>query len=161
MSFIKSLFSNKESIKEVTSVMTGVVKDITEAPDQAFAQKLLGDGFVVFPTSGEVVAPFDGKIAMVYPTKHAIGLMSDSGLEVLIHVGLDTVNLEGQGFELLVQVDDKVRRGQKILKVDLEFIKSKEMETATPVIITNLNGQAIELKKTGNVSAGEVVLIVK
>lgn len=161
MSFLKSLFRSKESSKELASVMTGEVKTITEAPDPAFAQKLLGDGFVIFPTSGEVVAPFDGKVTMIYPTKHAIGLTSNSGLEVLIHIGLDTVNLEGQGFELLVQVDDKVKSGQQILKVDLDFIKSKEMETATPVVITNLDGQAVELKKTGNVCAGEVVLNVK
>lgn len=153
--------SDVKAISEVASVMTGEVKAITEAPDPTFAQKLLGDGFVVFPTKGEVVAPFDGKIEMVYPTKHAIALTSNNGMEVLIHIGLDTVTLNGQGFELLVKEGDTVKRGQTILNVDLSFMESKEIQMATPVIITNLNEQVIELKKTGSVKAGEIVLDIK
>ena len=141
--------------------MTGEVKPITEAPDPTFAQKLLGDGFVVFPTKGEVVAPFDCKITMIYPTKHAIALTSNNDMELLIHIGLDTVTLNGEGFELLVKEGDIVKRGQTILKVDLAFMESKEIQMATPVIITNLNEQVIELKKTGSVRAGEIVLDIK
>lgn len=153
--------SDTKAITEVASVMTGEVKAVTEAPDPTFSKKLLGDGFVVFPTSGEVVAPFDGKVIMVYKTKHAIALTSNNGMEVLMHIGLDTVNLNGEGFEILVKEGDTVKRGQTILKVDLNFMKSKEIQMATPVIITNLNEQVIELKKTGNVKAGEIILSVK
>lgn len=145
----------------MASVMTGEIKAITEAPDSTFAQKLLGDGFVVFPSNGTVVAPFDGKITMIYKTKHAIALTSNSGLEVLIHIGLDTVNLNGGGFELLVKEGDNVKMGQTILNVDLDFMKSKKIQMATPVIITNLNEKVITLKKTGNVKAGEIVLDIK
>jgi len=148
-------------VAEVASVMTGEVRPITEAPDPTFAQKLLGDGFVVFPTKGEVVAPFDGKLTMVYPTKHAIALTSNNGLEVLIHIGLDTVTLNGEGFELLAKEGDEVKKGQIILNADLKFIKSKEIEIATPVIITNLNEQVLDLKKTGSVEAGDIVLSIK
>ncbi|NSB12337.1 beta-glucoside-specific PTS transporter subunit IIABC [Clostridium beijerinckii] len=153
--------NDAETISEIASVMTGEVNAITEAPDSTFAQKLLGDGFVVFPSNGTVVAPFDGKITMIYKTKHAIALTSNSGLEVLIHIGLDTVTLNGEGFELLVKEGDNVKMGQTILNVDLDFMKSKEIQMATPVIITNLNEKVITLKKTGNVKAGEIVLDIK
>ena len=153
--------SDVKSISEVASVMTGEVKAITEAPDQIFAQKLLGDGFVVFPSNGKVVAPFDGKISMIYKTKHAIALTSNNGIEVLIHIGLDTITLNGEGFELLVKEGDTVKRGQPILNADLALMKSKEIQMATPVIITNLNGQVLDLKKTGSVLAGEIVLDIK
>lgn len=161
MSLFKNLFGSKEILKEVSSVMTGELKELTEAPDPVFAQKLLGDGFVVFPTSGKVVAPFDGSIVMIYPTKHAIAVTSKSGLEVLIHIGLDTVNLNGEGFKLLVKEGEEVKKGQPILNVDLNFLAQKSIQTATPVIVTNLNGQEIQLKKTGNVQAGEVVINIK
>lgn len=98
---------------------------------------------------------------MIYKTKHAIALTSNSGLEVLIHIGLDTVNLNGGGFELLVKEGDNVKMGQTILNVDLDFMKSKKIQMATPVIITNLNEKVITLKKTGNVKAGEIVLDIK
>lgn len=98
---------------------------------------------------------------MIYKTKHAIALTSNSGLEVLIHIGLDTVNLNGGGFELLVKEGDNVKMGQTILNVDLDFMKSKKIQMATPVIITNLNEKVITLKKIGNVKAGEIVLDIK
>lgn len=161
MLLFKNLFGGKQISEEIASVMTGEVKTITEAPDPVFAQKQLGDGFVVFPTSGKVVAPFDGKIVMVYPTKHAIAIISKNGTEVLIHIGLDTVNLDGEGFEMLVKQGDKVKRGQLILNVDLKFMELKKIQMATPVVITNLNEHTIELKKTGNVNAGEIVLSIK
>ena len=116
---------------------------------------------MVFPTSGEVVAPFDSKIVMVYPTKHAIAIISKNGTEILIHIGLDTVNLDGEGFELFVKEGDEVKRGQLILNVDLKFMELKKIQMATPVVITNLNGHTIELKKTGNVNAGEIILSIK
>lgn len=153
--------SNLIFTNEIASVMEGEVKSITEAPDQTFAQKLLGDGFVVFPSDGKVVAPFDGKVTMIYRTKHAVALTSNNGIEVLVHIGLDTVTLNGEGFELLVKEGDTVKRGQSILNVDLNLMKSKEIQMATPVIITNLDEQVINLKKTGNVKAGEIVLDIK
>lgn len=161
MALLKNLFNSKKEIEEIAAIMTGEIKPITEAPDPAFAQKLMGEGYVVFPSRGEVVAPFDGKISMIYPTKHAIALTSNSGLEILIHIGLDTVKLNGEGFELFIEIDDEVKKGQKILKVDLEFIRSKNLLTATPVVITNLNEREMEFEKFGDVVLGDTILRVQ
>ncbi|MEQ8155211.1 MAG: PTS glucose transporter subunit IIA [Clostridiaceae bacterium] len=174
MSFFKNLFKKKEepqavpkeavkkALKEVAAVMNGDVKPITESPDPVFAQKMMGDGYVIIPSDGKVIAPFDGKVATAFPTKHAVGLVSNDGVELLIHIGLDTVSLNGEGFKIFVKADDTVKKGDTLLQVDLDFIKSKGLQTATPVVVTNLSDdQTMELKKTGNVTAGETVLVIK
>ncbi len=133
--------------------ITGKVCDISESPDPAFAGKIMGDGFVVFPEDNVVYAPCDASVEVVFPSKHAIGLKSEKGIELLIHVGLDTVSLNGEGFTTFVEVGDKVKKGQKLLEFDAEFIKSKGLQTATPVVITNMSeNQKIEWTKTaGNI----------
>ena len=133
--------------------ITGKVCDISESPDPAFAGKIMGDGFVVFPEDNVVYAPCDASVEVVFPSKHAIGLKSEKGVELLIHVGLDTVSLNGEGFTTFVEVGDKVKKGQKLLEFDAEFIKSKGLQTATPVVITNMSeNQKIEWTKTaGNI----------
>ena len=109
----------------------------------------MGDGFVVFPEDNVVYAPCDASVEVVFPSKHAIGLKSEKGIELLIHVGLDTVSLNGEGFTTFVEVGDKVKKGQKLLEFDAEFIKSKGLQTATPVVITNMSeNQKIEWTKT-------------
>ncbi len=108
----------------------------------------MGDGFVVFPEDNAVYAPCDASVEVVFPTKHAIGLTSEKGNEILIHVGLDTVTLNGEGFTTFVEVGDKVTKGQKLLEFDSEFIKSKGLSTATPVVFTNMTeNQKIEWTK--------------
>lgn len=145
----------------LAAVMNGEVKPITEAPDPVFSQKMMGDGYVLFPTDGTVVSPVDGKIETVFPTKHAVGITSNNGLEIIIHIGLDTVQLNGEGFEVFVAAGDKVTKGQKLVQVDLAAIGSKVPSTATPVVITNLGDKTIELTGSGTVSAGDDVLTVK
>lgn len=130
----KDLKVRKESI---TAPLEGTVAPLSTATDEAFAQGLLGKGVVIHPTKGEVVAPFDGTVMTLFPTKHAIGLVSDNGLELLIHVGMDTVQLEGKFFETHVAQGDKVKRGQKLLTFDIEAIKAAGYSVETPVIITN------------------------
>ncbi|MDQ0202200.1 glucose-specific PTS transporter subunit IIBC [Neobacillus ginsengisoli] len=132
--------------------LKGEIKPITEVPDQVFAGKMMGDGFAIVPTEGTVVSPVNGKIVNLFPTKHAIGILSDGGREILVHVGIDTVNLKGQGFETLVAENDTVKRGQPLLKMDLNYIKEHATSTITPIVFTNLaEGEKIVLEKQGNV----------
>ena len=105
--------------------------------DEAFAQGVLGKGVVIQPENGEVVAPFDGTVMTLFPTKHAIGLISDNGLELLIHIGLDTVQLDGEHFTAHVKQGDKVKRGQKLVSFDIPAIQAAGFSVETPVIITN------------------------
>lgn len=132
--------------------LKGEIKAITEVPDQVFAGKMMGDGFAIIPSEGTVVSPVNGKIVNLFPTKHAIGILSDTGREILIHVGIDTVNLKGQGFETLVSENDIVEQGQPLLKVDLNYIKEHATSTITPIVFTNLSeGEKVVINKQGQV----------
>jgi PTS system D-glucosamine-specific IIC component len=129
--------------------MTGKLMPITEVPDQVFSQKMMGDGFAIEPTEGVVVSPVEGEIVNVFPTKHAIGIRSVGGREILIHVGIDTVNLQGKGFESFISEGDKVKPGQKLLEVDLDYIKENATSIITPIVFTNLQeGESVNLNKT-------------
>lgn len=121
----------------VTAPVQGTMMPLSTAKDQAFAQGVLGKGVVIHPTKGEVVAPFDGTVMTMFPTKHAIGLVSDNGLEVLIHIGLDTVQLDGKYFESFVEQGAKVKRGDKLVTFDIDAIEAAGYSVETPVIITN------------------------
>ncbi|MGG5329044.1 beta-glucoside-specific PTS transporter subunit IIABC [Enterococcus sp. AZ163] len=123
--------------ENVSSPIEGSVMPLSTAKDQAFAQGVLGKGVVIHPTKGEVVAPFDGTVMTLFPTKHAIGLVSDNGLELLIHIGLDTVQLDGKYFTAHVAQGDKVKRGDKLVSFDLEAIISAGYSVETPIIVTN------------------------
>ncbi|WP_085522027.1 N-acetylglucosamine-specific PTS transporter subunit IIBC [Tuberibacillus sp. Marseille-P3662] len=134
----------------------GQIMSITEVPDEVFSQKMMGDGFAIEPAQGSVVAPVDGKIMNIFPTKHAIGIASNQGYEILIHIGLETVNLKGEGFEVLVQDGDKVKRGQKLLEFDLDHVKAKAPSAVVPVVFTNMSeDQSLNLLKTGDVNQGD------
>ncbi|CAN7576280.1 glucose-specific PTS transporter subunit IIBC [Rossellomorea sp. LjRoot5] len=136
--------------------ITGEIKDITEVPDQVFSGKMMGDGFAIVPTEGTIVSPITGKVVNVFPTKHAIGLESKAGREVLIHVGIDTVKLEGKGFEALVKEGDQVEAGQPLLEVDLDYIKANAPSIMTPIIFTNLKeGQQVTIEKSGKVNRND------
>ncbi|MBS4218458.1 N-acetylglucosamine-specific PTS transporter subunit IIBC [Bacillus sp. FJAT-49711] len=141
-------------IKENDFVMpiTGEVIPITDVPDQVFSEKMMGDGFAIIPENGKVVSPVDGEILSVFPTKHAIGIRSKQGYEFLIHVGVDTVNLKGEGFTSHVKEGDRVSKGQEILTFDLDYIKNNATSEITPVIFTNLT--KLNVKKQGSVKQG-------
>lgn len=121
----------------VTSPVQGNMMPLETAKDQAFAQGALGKGVVIHPTVGEVVAPFDGTVMTMFPTKHAIGLISDNGLELLIHIGLDTVQLDGKYFDAHVEQGAKVKRGDKLVSFDIKAIEEVGFSVETPVIVTN------------------------
>ncbi|WP_413509430.1 beta-glucoside-specific PTS transporter subunit IIABC [Carnobacterium maltaromaticum] len=157
--------SVKEVILEdatVSNPIKGNIIPLNEVKDGAFASGALGKGFAIEPIEGKVIAPFNGKIEAVFPTKHAIGLVSETGIELLIHVGLNTVELKGQYFDTLVEPGQTVKKGQAILNFDLEKIKESGYETQVPVVITNSpQYSSIELTNKGKLLNNEEVLIVK
>ncbi|MCM3757882.1 PTS glucose transporter subunit IIA [Sporosarcina aquimarina] len=134
--------------------MDGTVIPLSEVPDPVFAQEMMGPGFAIDPTGGTVCSPIDGKVVSVFPTKHAIGLESSSGVEILIHVGLDTVKLNGEGFELLVENEQLISRGDALLKIDVAHIKANAPSAVTPVIFTNTEKEKIHLLKEGKQTQG-------
>ena len=117
--------------------ITGKSIPLSEVPDPVFAQKMAGDGLAIDPTGDVAVAPADGELTLVFNTKHAFALTTDNGAELLVHIGLETVSLNGEGFEQLVEQGTKVKAGTPIIKFDREFIKSKGLPLVTPVLITN------------------------
>lgn len=149
----------KQQDETVGSPLTGRVIPLDQVKDEAFAQGILGRGVAVQPENGEVYAPFNGKVMTFFPTKHAVGLLSDQGLELLIHVGLDTVNLNGKYFTACVKEGDRVAKGQKLLEFDMEQMKKEGYVLDTPVIVTNYDAyQDIQKKENQNVKAGDVLL---
>ncbi|WP_313577990.1 beta-glucoside-specific PTS transporter subunit IIABC [Lacrimispora sp.] len=121
----------------VAAPMTGKAVGLDQVPDKMFAEGILGKGIAIIPDEGIVKAPFQGQVKMIAPTKHAIGLISDWGVNVVIHIGIDTVNLQGKGFEVLVKEDQWVEKGEPLMKVDLDFIRENHLNPITPIIVTN------------------------
>ncbi|MEI3290905.1 MAG: beta-glucoside-specific PTS transporter subunit IIABC [Faecalibacillus faecis] len=147
---------------EILSPIQGKLYPLSDAKDEAFASETLGKGALIQPSNGKVYAPFDGTIVTLFPTKHAIGIVSDDGIEMLIHFGIDTVNLNGQHFTAFIEQGMKVKQGDLLLEADIEKIKADGYETQVPVIITNsFNYQNVELSSKEDVSYQDVILKVK
>lgn len=155
----KKLFGKEEKIdKEVlVSPMTGEVVDVTEVPDPTFSEKMMGDGIAFKPSDGAVVAPVAGEVVNLFPTKHAIGIKSKAGVEYLIHIGLDTVMLDGEGFTAHVSQGDKVEVGDPLVTFDLDFV-SQKAKTITPLVITSDVG-SIEKNINKTVVKGETEIL--
>lgn len=146
----------------VCSPMSGLAADLSTAPDEAFAEKMMGDGAVVTPEDPYVRAPEDGEVAFVFDTKHAIGFVTDSGVSLLIHVGIDTVKLNGEGFEALVESGQTVKKGGPMLKLDLEYLKTHAPSVTSPVLCTELEeNQRIRLLTDGPVKAGDPLFAIE
>jgi PTS system D-glucosamine-specific IIC component len=143
------------------SPITGTAADLAETPDEVFAQKMMGDGAVVTPNDGKVVAPADGTVVFVFDTKHAIGFATEDGVSMLLHFGIDTVKLNGEGFNVLVSAGQKVKKGDVLMEADLEYISKNAPSIATPVICTELkNNQKVRRIADGAINAGEDLLAV-
>lgn len=145
----------------ISSPVNGVAADLSEAPDEAFAGRMMGDGAIVIPEEPKVVAPEDGEVSFVFDTKHAIGFVTSSGTELLLHMGIDTVKLNGKGFEVLVKDGDKVKKGDLLMKLDLAYLAEHAPSLASPVLCTELSeNQKIRLLKSGNIQAGEALFAI-
>lgn len=146
----------------ISSPITGTVKKLEEAPDEVFSQRMLGDGVIIEPADGIVRAPEDGTVTMIFDTKHAIGFETASGATMLIHVGIDTVELNGEGFEALRRAGDKVKKGEEILRFDIDYIREHATSTLTPVIFTELEeGQTVKVTKYGEIVVGENLFTIE
>ena len=146
---------------EIKMPLTGRLMPITEVPDPVFAEKMMGDGFAIEPTDGKVYSPVSGKVTNVFPTKHAATFETETGHEVLIHFGLDTVKLGGEGFESHIEQGQEVKAGDLILTVDLENVKAKVPSVITPIVFPNLKeNEIVEIVKIGHVEAGAKEAVV-
>ncbi len=143
--------------EELICPLAGKLIPITEVEDAAFSSKAMGDGFAIVPSDGRIYAPFSATVTVAFPTGHAYGLTCDNGKEVLIHIGMDTVELNGKGFKSHVKQGDRVRQGDLLVETDLDYIKSQNKSAVTPVVFTD--GTAVELTKEGNVKAKETGIV--
>ncbi|MFC3040721.1 PTS glucose transporter subunit IIA [Virgibacillus xinjiangensis] len=157
------LFKKKEEVTVIalTAPVNGKTVALEDVPDPVFAQKMMGDGIAVEPADGEVVAPVDGKIVQVFPTKHAVGILAENGSEILIHIGLETVSLDGEGFISHVEEGDRVKQGDSLISFDLEVVGEKAKSTVTPMIVTNTDDMSeITIEGKDAVTAGKDELVV-
>ena len=146
----------------IYSPVDGSAADLSTAPDEGFAGKMMGDGAVVTPTEGTVYAPADGEVEFIFDTKHAIGFQTDSGIPMLLHMGIDTVKLEGKGFEILVTEGQKVKKGEPMMKLDLEFLSANAPSLTSPILDTEPeDNQRIRLLANGEIKAGEPLFAVE
>ena len=145
---------------EIVSPLAGQVKELSQATDPVFASGVMGQGLVIEPSQGELTSPVNGTVTVLFPTKHAIGIVSDEGVELLIHIGMDTVGLDGKGFESFVVQGDHVTVGQKLIRFDMDVIKAAGLVTETPVIITNQDAYIATITGTypTTIQAGEVLM---
>lgn len=147
--------------KIIYSPVIGVAKDLGDVNDEAFASRMMGDGVAVTPTDSVIKAPADGEISFVLDTKHAIGFTTDDGVSLIIHVGIDTVKLQGKGFEILKQKGEKVKKGEPIMKIDIDYLKKNAPSLDTPVMCTELkDNEKIRVIKVGEVKAGEELFAI-
>ncbi|PTL40426.1 PTS sugar transporter subunit IIA [Alkalicoccus saliphilus] len=142
------------------SPANGEVVALSEVPDPTFAEKMMGDGVAVKPSDGTIVAPVHGEIMQLFPTKHAVGIKTVNGMEVLIHIGIETVNMQGEGFKAFVEQGDKVAVGDKLIEFDPDLVNEKAESTITPVIITNGDAVAsMDKQENQTATAGETVIM--
>ena len=145
----------------ISSPITGLAADLSTTPDEAFAGRMMGDGAVVTPEDAIVRAPEDGEVCFVFDTKHAIGFMTESGVSLLIHVGIDTVKLDGKGFECFVENGQAVKKGDPMLKLDLDYLRENAPSVASPVLCTELeDNQKIRLLNEGEIKAGDELFAI-
>lgn len=149
-----SFLKKKQGV--ITSPVTGQLVDLATVPDPVFAEGMMGAGFAVQPSSDEIYAPLAGKVTSVFPTKHAIGLKADDGRDVLIHIGINTVDLQGKGFEILVDIGDQLTNGQPIAKIDRAYITSQGKNDTIIVVFPEKQDQPLIVTKKA-VKANDVI----
>lgn len=152
-------FKRKEALPpgSVAAVASGEIIPLEKVKDEAFARKMMGDGVAIIPSEDYIVAPCDGTVSMLYPTLHAFGLTSVDGLDILVHIGIDTVRLKGKGFRSFVQEGQKVRAGERIIKVDTYDMKNKGLDLTTMILFPNCNAK-LAMKREGYASKGRTII---
>ena len=150
------LFSHKKK-EEFVSPMKGMLLPLEQVPDPVFSERVMGDGFAVELSGGEITAPLSGTVVTAFPTGHAFGIKTRDGMELLIHIGIDTVSLEGKGFDVQVKEGDAVKQGDILVKVDVAYIKEQGKSVISPVIFTS--GEKAELVKSKAVENKEKGII--
>jgi sugar PTS system EIIA component len=144
---------------QIYAPINGEIIPLDQVPDPVFSQKMMGEGVAIMPENGNIHAPFEAIVVLVSETKHAIGLRSKDGTEILIHIGLETVSLQGKGFNVLVEAGDNVSLGQSLIEVDWDFIREHAKSIVTPIIITNSNDRDVQYAQTKDGVMGETVLM--
>jgi PTS system glucose-specific IIA component len=158
---LDKLFGKKKKITEeqILAPVDGQFMAIEEVPDPTFAQKMMGDGVAIQPMNGNVVAPIEGEVISVFPTKHAVGLRGRSGMELLIHIGIETVSMNGEGFQAHVKAGDKVKPGQPLITFDMNLVNEKAVSSVIPMVVTNMERvDSFEKATVTDLKAGETTL---
>ena len=159
---LKSLVSEDKSSSgniEIIAPLSGEIVNIEDVPDVVFAEKIVGDGIAIKPSGNKIVAPVDGTIGKIFETNHAFSIESDSGIELFVHFGIDTVELKGEGFKRIAEEGQRVQKGDLVLEFDLALLEEKAKSTLTPVVISNMDEIKEMTKMTGPVTVGETVVI--
>ncbi|SPY33458.1 PTS glucose transporter subunit IIA [Pasteurella canis] len=163
MGLFDKLFGSKDKKAvevEIFAPLSGEIVNIEDVPDVVFSEKIVGDGIAIRPTGNKMVAPVDGVIGKIFETNHAFSMESKDGVELFVHFGIDTVELKGEGFKRIVQEGQTVKRGDIVIEFDLEMLEAKAKSVLTPVVISNMDEISNIEKKTGEVVAGESVVLV-
>jgi len=156
-----NIFKKNKQVHLVNSPLNGKLIDLSKVPDQVFAERIVGDGVAIEPQEGILVSPVEGEIKQLFPTKHAIGIKAESGLEILVHIGIDTVELDGKGFKKFVDEGQTVEVGTKLIEFNLEYIKQNATSIITPIVVTNLEEQEINVIAESEIKIEEKLFEVK
>ena len=162
MGLFDKLFGSKENKTvevEIYAPLSGEIVNIEDVPDVVFSEKIAGDGIAIRPTGDKIVAPVDGVIGKIFETNHAFSMESKEGVELFVHFGIDTVELKGEGFTRIAQEGQSVKRGDTVIEFDLATLESKAKSVLTPVVISNMDEISSIEKKSGEVIAGESVVL--
>ncbi|MDD3028367.1 MAG: PTS glucose transporter subunit IIA [Erysipelotrichaceae bacterium] len=153
------IFNKKTNELELYCPISGNVKDISEAPDEVFAKKMMGDGVIIEPTDGKLYAPCDGVISMIFPTKHAIGIRLANKGALLIHFGVDTVNLGGKGFSCSLKLNQRVKKGDLLLNADIAYIRANAISDCVIMALSELpNNVGLRKNIRNNVTSGDPII---
>lgn len=162
MGLFDKLFGSKENKSvevEIYAPISGEIVNIEDVPDVVFSEKIVGDGVAVSPIGNKIVAPVDGVIGKIFETNHAFSMESKEGVELFVHFGIDTVELKGEGFTRIAQEGQSVKRGDTVIEFDLALLESKAKSVLTPIVISNMDEISCIVKKSGEVVAGESVVL--
>lgn len=162
MGFFDKLFGSKESRTlevKIYAPLSGEIVNIEDVPDVVFSEKIVGDGIAIRPNGNKIVAPVNGVIGKIFETNHAFSIESDEGVELFVHFGIDTVELKGEGFKRIAQEGQKVNVGDVVLEFDLSELEAKAKSVLTPVVVSNMDEISNLVKETGEVVAGESIIL--